>query len=201
MKAFKCALAVIAISILVFSCASSGGSSGEAGSVVPISWDFDDPSADTAGWRVATGEFWDYSGTAALSRDDATFGNGMLKFDVDFSANSKSEWSEPKIRTSVGKAVSLKGYSKFTFDIYYNPELSSSGGFNSKVIAQYGTGTTTESVGSVINAQDDAGNGFLKATVSLPIRSSGSMDTVIFSIAGYLTDYKGPVFFDNIRWE
>jgi len=203
MKTIKCILAVIMVSILAFSCASSGGtaSSAEPGGIV-ISWDFDDPAAGTAGWRVADGEFWDYKGTAALSRDDTTFGNGMLKFDVDFSADSKSEWSEPKIKTALGKTISMKGITKLTFDFYYNPHFSTSGSFNSKVIAQYGTSSTVDAISGLINAQEDAGNDYLKTTVTLPIRRvSGSMDSVILSVAGYLTDYKGPVFFDNIRWE
>jgi len=195
----------VAVMVLALSCASTGGaaaaSSEEPGGIV-FSWEFDDPAAGTAGWRVAEGEFWDYKGTATLSRDDTTFGNGMLRLDVDFTADSRSEWSEPKIRTSLGKTINMRGITKFVFDFYYNPQLSSSGGFNTKVLAQYGTDTTVDSVGSLINGQEDAGNDFLKATVTLPIRRvSGSMDTVIFSIAGYLTDYKGPVFFDNIRWE
>ena len=195
-------MAVLMVSVLAFSCASAGGGaqSAEPGGVV-FSWDFDDPAAGTQGWRVADGEFWDYKGTATLSRDDTTFGNGMLRFDVDFTADTRSEWSEPKIKTSLGKTISMRGITKLTFDFYYNPGFSTSGSFNSKVIAQYGTNSTIDAISGLINAQEDAGNGYLKTNVTLSVRSSGSMDSVILSIAGYLTDYKGPVFFDNIQWE
>ena len=202
MKTFKCILTVLMVSILAFSCASAGGDaqSAEPRGVV-FSWDFDDPAAGTAGWVIAEGEFWDYKGTAALSWDGTTFGDGKLRFDVDFTADSASDWSEPKIKYAFAEPLDMTGVRNFTFDIYYNPEFSSRGSFNSKVIVLSGTRSLSDASGSLINAKEDAGNGYLKATVTLRIGRVPSIDNMVFSIAGYLTDYKGPVFFDNMRWE
>jgi len=52
-----------------------------------------------------------------------------------------------------------------------------------------------------IEGDEDAGNGFKKAQVVIFITPSGGfIPDMRLSIAGCLTDYKGPVFFDNIRW-
>jgi len=45
------------------------------------------------------------------------------------------------------------------------------------------------------------GNGFYKAYVEIYILPGGGfIPDMRLSIAGYMTDYKGPVFFGNIAW-
>jgi mannan endo-1,4-beta-mannosidase len=192
--------------ILIFSCTSK--KNGIEGSAVEedytddgYSWDFSDPAAGTAGWVVAEGEFWEYTGLAVLSRDDTTFGKGMLRLDVDFTEDSGKDWSEPKMRFNFSEPVEMDDLVRFTFDFYYNPYFATSGHFKSKIIALNGDNTLTDSGSGAISGKDEAGD-FLKAAVTLQIKkTSGQMDSMLFSIAGYLTDYKGPVFFDNLRWE
>ena len=164
-------------------------------------WNFDVLSEGTAGWEVVPDEFWAYSGTARLSRDDIVFGKGMLRFDVDFSADSGKDWSEPKIKFIFKEPFEMEGLVNFSYDFFYNPEFSTGGHFKSKIIALNDNKTLVDSVSAAISGRDEAG-GFLKATVTLSIRTTkGEMDSMLLSIAGYLTDYKGPVFFDNLRWE
>jgi len=182
---------------------ASSGASANDNTIINkgYSWSFYDPSAGTAGWEVVPDEFWAYSGTAVLSRDDNTFGKGMLRLDVDFTADSNRDWSEPKMRYNFSEPVAMEGLFRFTYDFYYNPYLSTSGHFKSKIIALDGSSTLVDSVAGAISGNEEV-NDFIKAKVTLMIRStSGSMDSMLLSIAGYLTDYKGPVFFDNLRWE
>ncbi|MCL2209595.1 MAG: glycoside hydrolase family 26 protein [Treponema sp.] len=164
-------------------------------------WNFDNPSEGTAGWKVVPDEFWAYSGTAQLSRDDTVFGKGMLRFDVDFTADSGKDWSEPKIKFIFKEPVDMGGLVNFSFDFYYNPNFSTGGHFKSKIIALNGNSTLVDSVSGAISGRDETGE-YLKAPVTLSIRNTkGKMDSMLLSIAGYLTDYKGSVFFDNLRWE
>jgi hypothetical protein len=207
MKQVQCILAVVAaMSVLALSCASTGGSGGgaskEAVPVVPVfSWNFDDPDAGTAGWVVAEDEFWDYKGTAAISRDDTTLGKAMLRVDLDYTKDTNSEWSEPKIKFVFSEPLDLSSVSRFNFDFYYNPALSKRGSFKSKVVVIEGGKERT--TGEVEYLKDeDADNGYKVAKVSLRIRKvSGKMEATVVGIPGYRTDYKGPVFFDNIYWD
>jgi hypothetical protein len=196
--------------ILILSCTPKNSKSGVAVPAAAVeedytddgySWNFSDPSAGTAGWVVAEGEFWEYNGPAVLSRDDTTFGKGMLRLDVDFTNDSKKDWSEPKLKYNFSEPVEMNGFVRFTFDFYYSPYFSTGGHFKSKIIALNGNTTLTDAGGGAISGDDETGD-YLKATVTLQIKNtSGQMDNMLLSIAGYLTDYKGPVFFDNLRWE
>jgi hypothetical protein len=198
--------AVAAISVMALSCASGGGGGGgapkEEAPVVPVySWNFDDSGAGTAGWVAAEGEFWDYKGTVAVSRDDSTLGKAMLKVDLDYSKDSSSEWSEPKIKFTFGTPLDLSTVTRFNFDFYYNPGFSQRGSFKSKVVVMEGGKEKTTGEAESLKFED-AGNGWMKAKVSLRIRKvSGKMEAVVLGIPGYRTNYKGPVFFDNIYWD
>ena len=180
------------------SCATTGGAAAKG----PVgAWDFDDPDGGTQGWELANGEFYMYKGTSALSRDDTTFGNGVLRLDVDFTQSKDLEWSEPKMKNDFPKSFNMKGITQFSFDFYYNPALRTDGVFKSKVFSN-SNGLKVDFTGEDIVGGEDAGNGFLKVPVSILIMPGpGFMTDMRFSIAGYLTDYKGPVFFDNLRWE
>jgi len=202
---FKITITIFA-AVMILSCTPKNntvesGAAEEDYSDDGYNWDFSDPSAGTAGWKVAEGEFWEYSGPAVLSRDDSTFGKGMLRLDVDFTNDSGKDWSEPKLRYSFSEPLEMDDLVRFTFDFYYNPYFATGGHFKSKIIALDGDNTLTDSGSGAISGNDEAGD-FLKASVTLPVKkTSGKMDGMLFSIAGYLTDYKGPVFFDNLRWE
>lgn len=199
MKLIKIVLPVLAVfAALSLSCASTGGGGGKGGPVG--NWTFDDPAAGTAGWELAVSEFYQYHGTASLDYDDATFGNGMLKLDVDFTADKDLEWSEPKMKNDFPKSFNMKGITQFTFDFYYNPAFCSGGSFKAKVFSN--NGVSVDSTGETIEGGEDAGNGYVKCKASILIMpTAGFMPDMRLSIAGYLTDYKGPLFFDNLRWE
>jgi len=194
-------LTAVLLAAALVSCASSGGGNSKAARGPGGSWTFENPDADTNGWELASGEFYQYRGAAKLSRDDTTFGKGMLRLDVDFTGAKDLEWSEPKLKNDFPRAFNMKGITQFAFDFYYNPSLCTSGNFKSKVFSN-SNGLKVDFTGNDIGGGEDAGNGFLKAPVVILIMpTAGFMSDMRLSIAGYLTDYKGPVFFDNLRWE
>jgi len=201
MKSIKGILIVFAgIALaLVFavSCASSGG----GGARAPLGvWTFENPDNDTGGWWLTNAEFYQYKGPAKLSRDDTTFGKGMLRLDVDFTGHQNLDWSEVKLANDFPKSINMKNISRFAFDFYYNPSFSKSGTFKPKIWSNNGSKFINET-GVDIEGDEDAGNGFKKANVVIFITPSGGfIPDMRLSIAGCLTDYKGPVFFDNIRW-
>ncbi|WP_461247756.1 hypothetical protein [Treponema sp. R6D11] len=192
---------LLMIAVLIGSCASSGGGKTEekAAPAVKFSCDFSDAAAGTAGWAMAPEEYWDFHGTAALSRDDKTLGSGMLRMDVDFSKDANSDWSEPKMRVNFDPP--LENIRKFYFDFYYNPTFSKGGQFKSKIIIYSGKTALAENMADSIKAVEELPNGFVKATVALVARGAKPVDNMLLSIVGYRTNYKGPVFIGNIRWE
>ena len=165
-------------------------------------WNFDNPEFGVQGWYLVNSEFYQYHGPIELKYDNTTLGKGLLRMDVDFTKDVGLEWSEPKMANDFPRAFNLKGKTKFCFDFYYNPSYDTAGGhFKSKVFSN-SNGIHVDSTGDEITGGEDAGNGFKKAEVEIIIMpTSGFMTDMRFSIAGYLTNYKGPVFFDNMRWE
>jgi len=165
-------------------------------------WKFGNQANGTCGWELATTEFYQYPGTAKLSWDGTTLGMGLLRLDVDFTKAKELEWSEVKMFSDFPKSLNMKGKTKFTFDFFYNPKLATTDGhFKAKVFSN-NSGFLVNDNSDEITGGSNAGQGFLKIKVTIPIRPvSGFMTDMRFSIAGYLTDYKGPVFFDNLRWE
>jgi mannan endo-1,4-beta-mannosidase len=199
MKGIFIVAAILASIVLAVSCASSGGGGGGARGPVGV-WTFDNPDDETGGWRLVNAEFYQYKGTAKLSRDDKTFGNGMLRLDVDFTGHKNVEWAEVKIANDFPKSINMKNIDLFTFDFYYNPSLSTTGSFKPKIWSNNGSKFIDES-GFDIEGTKDMGNGFLMANVIIAIvPGAGFIPDMRLGIAGCSTDYKGPIFIDNIKW-
>ncbi|MDR0290276.1 MAG: hypothetical protein LBI06_05005 [Treponema sp.] len=201
MKLVKCVFVVLMVAALVVSCASSGGGGGAARAGEGGRWTFENPDHDTGGWYLANSEFYQYRGPAKLSRDETTLGIPLLRLDVDFTQDKDSEWSEVKIANDFPKSINMRGIDKFAFDFYYNPSFRTEGLFKPKIWSNNGSKFVNET-GLDLEGGEDAGEGFVKVAAEIIIPPSGGfIPDMRFSIAGYLTDYKGPVFFDNLRWE
>jgi len=192
---------LLVIALLIGSCASSGGGGKTEKKAASVKWscDFSDAAAGTAGWVLVPEEYWDFKGTAALSRDDKTLGMPLLRLDVDFSKDADSWWSEPKMRGFF--APPIENIRKFYFDLYYNPSFSKEGQFKSKIIIFSGKTALAENNAESILATDELPNGYVKATVTMVARGAKPVDNMLLSIVGSKTDYKGPVFIGNMRWE
>jgi len=99
------------------------------------------------------------------------------------------------------RAMNMRGLSAFVFDFYYNPSYRKEGFFMSKIFSN-SNGLQVNNTSNPIEGGEAAGSGYLKQEVRILIMpTSGFMTDMRLSIAGHLTDYKGPVFFGNMRWE
>jgi len=196
-KIISLGMAVL-LALFALSCGSTGGA---AGGGKGMSWDFSDPEAGTQGWQLARSEFYMYSGSVALNRDDATFGKGLLKLDVDFSGAKDFDWSEPKLFLDFPRAMNMRGLSFFNFDFYYNPSLRTEGSFSTKIFTN-NNGILVDSSKAIPAGEAVSGTPYYKSEVSVMIMpTNGFMTDMRFSIVGNFTNYKGPVFIGNMRWE
>jgi mannan endo-1,4-beta-mannosidase len=198
----KTSAVFLVIAALTFSCASGGGGGAAVEQAPPsakYSWDFDNSASGTAGWVMIPDEYWDFHGTAELSRDDKTFGKAMLRLDVDYSKDAASEWSEPKMKMQFDPPI--QDTRRIVFDIIFKKELTKGGHFKSKVIILNGKRELSANNTEAIIARDELPDGYVKGTVTISARSTQPVDNVVLSIAGYKTSYKGPIFFDNMRFE
>ncbi|MDR2150056.1 MAG: hypothetical protein LBO67_04430 [Spirochaetaceae bacterium] len=151
------------------------------------------------GWRVAQGEFWQYSGEPTVRFDTATLaGQGALGFEVDFSPQeNQTDWSEVKIKTDLVPPLDLSAYRRFTFDFYFNPAYRTTGNFKVKIASSDGM----EANDSLPEEGESVGD-FIKVPVSIEIMPSGVPITdLTVGLVGSQTDYKGVVFFDNFAFE
>ena len=132
-------------------------------------WDFNDGTAQ--GWDYNSGWNYQYDGAASTS---VTNENSMLKFNVDYSANSSSTWSQP-VLTVYPSGLDISGADLLTFDFYYNPALLGSGSFATKVTVQNSSWSEdTSSYGNIdlSGAVDaDGMDGYKKVTA---LRSASS---------------------------
>ena len=162
-------------------------------------WDFNDGTAQ--GWDYNSGWNYQYDGAASTS---VTNENSMLKFNVDYSANSSSTWSQP-VLTVYPSGLDISGADLLTFDFYYNPALLGSGSFATKVTVQNSSWSEdTSSYGNIdlSGAVDaDGMDGYKKVTVKLSIPqavTTSECACVALGIIGNMTAYKGAVYLDNI---
>jgi len=84
--------------------------------------------------------------------------------------------------------------------MYFNPNYSTTGSFKGKFIGFMGKSSITEAELDFIRPTEEVGD-FLKANVAYRFRSSRSIDNLQIGIVGAVTNYKGPIFIDNIRIE
>ena len=196
---------LLVIALLIGSCASGGGSGGSKGKTeekaapaVKWSCDFSNP-ASVANFAMAPEEYWDFKGTAALSHDDKTLGMPLLRLDVDFTKDAGSDWSEPKMRIKFDPPI--ENIKTFYFDIYYNPTFSKGGQLKSKIIIYNGKTALADNMTDSIKTAEELPNGYVKGTVRFVARGAKPVDNMLLSIVGYRTNYKGPIFIGNMRWE
>lgn len=200
MKTASLAAAAVAAACMVLSCGSAGGSgSGSGGGGgVQRSWNFEDPAKGVDRWELTSSEFWQYTGDIALAYDNTVFGNGMLRFDLDFSdPKNQSDWSEPKLKIDLLRAVGLKGMGSFAYDFYFTPTGRNKGSFKTKIFSN----NVLDASIDIPDSGEDTGNGFVKVRVIVPFKPTSAFITDMrLSIIGSNTDYAGPVFIDNIEF-
>jgi mannan endo-1,4-beta-mannosidase len=180
---------------------TNGPSSSEPAPPLPevesLVWDFDDESAGLGGWIINDGDrAYDYSGESSLEYDASTFDSPALRFNVDYSANSTSGWSEAKIYSTFWDSpISLSGYNELTYDFFYNPSYMTSGSWRSKLYFS----EAANSFSDIPSSGEELANGFIKVPVSIRFSPAEEVaNQFMLSIIGMTTDYKGPVYIDNV---
>lgn len=161
----------------------------ELPAVEPIIFTFDNKS-DLGFW--SDGGSYDYSGGLKIGYDSEL---KAMRLDLDYSKNATSSWSEAKVMHTFAKVRELEGYNQFSFDFIYDPSNMSSGSFTAKVTAGIIDANTA------VTGEVDFGNGLKKASVVISFASAPNQaDSFIIGLAGNNTDYRGPIYIDNVMF-
>ncbi|MSV24540.1 hypothetical protein FYJ78_04930 [Selenomonas sp. WCA-380-WT-3B 3/] len=172
----------------------------EAGAAQPAvrqTWEFAQGAQD---WGYV-GK-WAYKGKPAVQYDKSV-GKGAIRVDVDFSPTADKDWSEVKLGDAAvtkEKPMALKGYNRLSYDLYYQPAQLSKGTLKTKVYMKDEGGHEVQSFLEIERAGAvDAGDGLKKVHVSVPFDPADIQASLLnLSLVGSSTDYKGPLYVDNI---
>jgi len=159
-------------------------------------WDF---TEGTQGWVFDGSWAGDgYHGTSGYSHDLL---NGRLQVDIDFSQDSSNGWSQPGISFSNGTGIDYSKFSTLTFDFFYDSTEYTTGQITLK--ANSGSIFQEQMVGLNNLSTEDIGENIKKATVTFKIdptyAKAETPEKLMLLIVGNNTDYKGSLWFDNIR--
>lgn len=173
----------------------------EAAAAPVKTWDF---QSGAGNWAYSGA--WNYSGDASTAWDESN--GGCLKVNVDFSDDKDQSWSEVKLSdSSVTKEAPIKvgaGVSEVDFDFYYDAsQVKGDAALKAKL---YAASTKDEAVidqpvdDIMSKAKDVPGTNLKKAHVRVILDDPVTDDIAHFefSIVGYMTNYKGAVYIDNI---
>ena len=159
-------------------------------------WDFSD---GTQGWIFDSSWAGDsYHGTSDYSHD---LGKGMLKVDIDFSQDSSNGWSQPGISFLEEAGIDYSAFTTLTFDLYYDSAAFTTGQITIK--ANSDNVFQNQMAGFHNLVTENAGGTLKKATLQFQLDSSYAKtenpEKLMLLIVGNSTDYKGSLWFDNIR--
>ncbi|SCP96412.1 glycosyl hydrolase [Anaerobium acetethylicum] len=159
-------------------------------------WDFSD---GTQGWIFDGSWAGDsYHGTSMCTHDPE---KGMLKVDMDFSQDSSNGWCQPGISFSEETGIDYSAFTTLSFDLYYDSAAFTTGQITIKAVSD---NVFQEQMTGFYNlTTEDAGGTLKKATIAFQLDSSyAKTETpgkLMLLIVGNSTDYKGSLWFDNIR--
>lgn len=159
-------------------------------------WDF---SVGTQGWIFDDSWVGDgYHGTSGYSHD---LQKGMLQVDIDFSQDSSNGWSQPAISFSDEAGIDYSNFTTLTFDFYYDSAAYTMGQLTLKANSD---SVFQEQMAGLNNlSTEDIGENIKKTTVEFKIDPTYARlekpEKLMLLIVGNNTDYKGSLWFDNIR--
>lgn len=165
-------------------------------------YDFEDGTIQ--GWNVSS---WGDKDAIAVSNDLK-----RLKADIDFSGKAGNGWAESGIEQLQYDGVNFAGANSISFDFYYKDSLKTAGDITIKAVAEAEVNGKDKSIitddciaitdnGSL--PSEELEDGFIKKTVTFKLEGVTGEDVpakrMVFLIVGRNTDYKGAVYFDNIK--
>ena len=164
-------------------------------------WDFADGTQD---WKVSD---WG-------DKDAITVSNGQerLKAEIDYSAKTGEGWAESATEQFQLDNVNFAGADSISFDFYYKEGFKTTGELTIKGSADANVNGTEKGIitDDCIAVTDNADlpsealeDGWTKKTVTFKLEGvtgdSVPAKKLVFLIVGRNTDYKGAVYFDNIK--
>lgn len=167
----------------------------ETGTILK-SWDFTD---GITGWYYGgTGWEWQYTGADS----DVEAAEGMLKANVDYSADGDKSWSQIGVCYGDTVGMSLAGADQVTFDFIYDSSIMT-GGFNVKVYSSAGVDSYVAiDLENAVECSELGGN-WKKATAKITFDAISLSDVKDWTMCliGSNTTYKGAIYLDNISIE
>ena len=172
----------------------------EAGATETVvkEWNFD---AGIGGWENAG---WDYQYDGAAATVASEY--HMLKVNVDYSNGIDNSWSQIGVRE--WGDIDVKGTSKTTFDLYYNPDKLN-GSIAIKECLQYKDGTqypeavsadVTVDTSQAVASDVEGLEGWKKVPVTITYDEvDKDICNTVLCIVGKNTTYSGALYIDNLK--
>lgn len=159
-------------------------------------FDFND---GIGGWYYGTGWEYEYSGK---DQSSVEADNGQLKFNLDYSADKDKSWSQAAAvwEPSDGKGINLTGATNATFSLFYDSSKMKDGTFAVKLFCDEGLDASADI--DLAQAQTVSGD-IKKVDVELAFDALTDKVSDVKKLAvlmvGKNTDYKGAVWFDDLK--
>lgn len=172
----------------------------EKPAVDSVVWNFDDNT--TQGWEFDASWAGDYHGPKdnVCSAD-----NGKLKVDMDYSGDKDNGWIQPAISISPEDGIDFSNAAVLGFEMYFDPNAKTAGNITVKAVSEKDGNQIFNEQMSGINdmTAEDAENGLKKVVFNFEIDAAAAKkvkpDKLMLLLVGNNTDYKGALYFDNIR--
>lgn len=151
------------------------------------------------GWHYGNG--WEYNYSAKDS-SSVEADRGQLKFNVDYTEDKDKEWSQATAvwEAQDGRGMNLSDANSITMNLVYDASKMTSGSFAVKVYCDEGLDASTD---ADFSGATDLADGRKQISVSIPfdVLGGAASDVKKFALQliGRTTDYKGAVWFDDIR--
>lgn len=160
-------------------------------------WDFEDDT--TQGWYFDNS--WAQDSYHGATENVCSVEEGKLKVDLDYSEDADNGWVQPAISISPESGIDFSGASTLEFEMYFLKDAMNTGNITVKGVAE---DTLNEQMSGIKDmAAEDVGNGLTKTVFNFQINTSAvkekPLDKLMILLVGNNTDYKGPLYFDNIR--
>lgn len=158
-------------------------------------WDFSD---GTQGWVYDDSWAGDgYHGSGACEQDPD---KEMLKISLDYSADVENGWSQTGISFTEEAGIDYSPYKVLNFDLYFDPEAYTTGQLTIKA---YSDNVFQDQMCSMNQGVVEDVDGLKMVNLSLVcdtgIAKTEKPETLMLIIIGNNTDYKGDIWFDNIK--
>lgn len=160
-------------------------------------WDFEDDTVQ--GWHFNNS--WATDSYHGATEDVCSVEDGKLKVNMDYSGDVDNGWVQPAISVSPEGGIDFSGSAMLGFELYFEKDAMTTGNITIKGVAG---DVLKDQMSGIKNMEtEDLGNGLVKAVINFEIDSAAANketpDKLMILMVGNNTDYKGALYFDNIR--